>query len=1544
MRLPALSLLILAAVYLAAPCQAGSSDVSLVDLPLRRAMLQSQCPIQYCNSGRNCIYSSRTKKWRCTACLNQRIPNGAKSECVCPAGFFPTSDGKCSLCKDNMFCPQGQSALRSTARPCPANTVTLRRGAKSINDCFNSPGYSYRKTSDGVRAEPCGVNTWTTGLKKQTTCTACPTGFKTDPETVPGSHTNSDVCQAPAGSFVTGVSTTLCPKGEYSDDYSLATACKTCEDLYDGPGITTAREGATSAKNCTWLEPGYALMDDKKRAILTAVDLINTPISGAKKCPQNYYCPGGDPNGAGMPKRCEHGMWTEEEGASSPDECVAPPGMYLPDGVLTAEDKRIRHCPHGTYKETWQRVGIAGCLPCGVGYWLSDKTIFLNELDPNTGTIRQQIGVRGSTDSCYIQRGMGAVFERNQTTSATVLRAIICPADHYGVVGVQGTDDIWKKYGRLATPCTQCPTNMITSGDSANLKVANIQVINPTNDQQTGDFVAESSEGYYTVDSCFTKPGYGYLQGASQKCADGYWSAGGTRLPCTQCPFGRTTNFDTNINSDAANCTKYIAGFGELNSIPQLCAIGQYQEPQVNVGTACQACPPSLTTRTVGGASRDACDLCAAGWGTIALNTTCKSCQDGYYGDADRKDSACTKCPGGRSFSYDWQGVDDIFTPQTTSKPLSSSQADCVADFAQTVEGAFYLDLQYKLGAGDELKLVPARENLQSCVQDCREEAKCAAATFDYETLKCWSWQPATQESFVANGGVAFKLLSSTNLAASTKVAAQEMGSGEYSFIPDGVNTPARIATSSRNTPVATTSLRACLKACSNVNLCSGVVFGQLSGEDTIAADSCKLIMGTSLPGNSLRTLIKANFMGLNTNQVVSKGYYSQPGSTTVEICGASLTGVQGFFCPGGPRPGAAPRQQCADPNIVGTQMMAGSESAADCSGWLVAGWYWTGSAVEGCPTDHYCRGGGKYKNAGSGFGATPCPAGTSADAGTPSAPGETSIGGCNKLKAGFYYDGSGLISSSSVKTCKEGFYCETEGKVIVFDPLTATTDAEGLKQCPAGTSSTQEADNSVAGPKVINDCNRLLAGFQWEGTGTGALEITADKVNPCAADTYFGGERKIESETELMCTQCPEGTGVAASGIDTTPGAKIVNDCKKLYAGYWYNGISSGEISTTTVVPCPAGKFCTGYPIAVKSITTIGTPVLPSNCPDGTTVAAGLPNVDADAWWTANKDAREATALSTTLTSGGNGAKVNTDCKTLVAGWWFTGSTTQTVDQCPADSYCVGGATFSSWTGTSDVGKATCPTGSGSSIGAKVINDCNKLKATYYFSGGATVSGGATGSIKPCEPNFYCPGTGTNSFTVGTGAPAAGNFACPEGANSAASSDDSSDCKDLQPGWYYTGSGSISTDNVLKCPVDSYCDGTTDISVPGSGSGAAQGIASCPTGSGTVGTWSAAAAGAGSRDELNDCRRVYPGYYYYGDNTCTAGIVITSGAAICTFKLCDDPSTDSYCPGAEIASSAASSFQVNAGRFSCAAEDATRPTCDVIPGVDCSSSSQCIS
>ena len=83
---------------------------------------------------------------------------------------------------------------------------------------------------------------------------------------------------------------------------------------------------------------GYILLDDKKKVITTAFDASAIPpvhiISGAKLCPQSWYCQGGDPNvaaasGGGVPTPCFaagtegnlNRLWTEKEGAYASSQC-----------------------------------------------------------------------------------------------------------------------------------------------------------------------------------------------------------------------------------------------------------------------------------------------------------------------------------------------------------------------------------------------------------------------------------------------------------------------------------------------------------------------------------------------------------------------------------------------------------------------------------------------------------------------------------------------------------------------------------------------------------------------------------------------------------------------------------------------------------------------------------------------------------------------------------------------------------------------------------------------------------------------------------------------------------------------------------------------------------------------------------------------------------------------------------------------------------------------------------------------------------------------
>jgi hypothetical protein len=76
----------------------------------------------------------------------------------------------------------------------------------------------------------------------------------------------------------------------------------------------------------------------------------------------------------------------------------------------------------------------------------------------------------------------------------------------------------------------------------------------------------------------------------------------------------------------------------------------------------------------------------------------------------------------------------DKFTPEATSPAGAVDVKDCLADFSQVVNGAFYLDVvegPCSEPALDAHEVYPAL-SLLSCVLSCRKRPDCAAATFDY--------------------------------------------------------------------------------------------------------------------------------------------------------------------------------------------------------------------------------------------------------------------------------------------------------------------------------------------------------------------------------------------------------------------------------------------------------------------------------------------------------------------------------------------------------------------------------------------------------------------------------------------------------------------------------------------------------------------------------------------------------------------------------------------------------------------------------------------
>ena len=108
-----------------------------------------------------------------------------------------------------------------------------------------------------------------------------------------------------------------CPKGEYKDTTGAAASCTKC-----AAGVTTEAEASIAETACKVLLPTFY-------AATLSTDNI---VKATKKCPQKYYCPGGNPTAAFQPSapttlagttvvQCADATWTENIGASSADQC-----------------------------------------------------------------------------------------------------------------------------------------------------------------------------------------------------------------------------------------------------------------------------------------------------------------------------------------------------------------------------------------------------------------------------------------------------------------------------------------------------------------------------------------------------------------------------------------------------------------------------------------------------------------------------------------------------------------------------------------------------------------------------------------------------------------------------------------------------------------------------------------------------------------------------------------------------------------------------------------------------------------------------------------------------------------------------------------------------------------------------------------------------------------------------------------------------------------------------------------------------------------------
>lgn len=725
-----------------------------------RDLLQSgntNCP--YGCSSAGCVRDTTGGGYRCVAC--NAGTNGASGwivirstgRCGCPKGQKGSADG-CVDCVKGDYCPGGEATSSSTpgTTSCGAGATTLGTRAVSKEQCVNDAGYSWNAAASTAAA--CEGNTYSTGLKKQPTCTPCPPGFVV---LTPGATaTSSAACVAPAGFYLKAPGQlAACPMGEWKSGNTLDTSCTKC-----ATGVTTEFAGSTAASDCTILLPGYYYTAGTLPAITTAA-----------ACPLNKFCPGGKvadiitayPGASGYGTTttdgavtCPNGRWTKNGASSAEADCLVPPGYELPTAGIA---QTIAECATtGRYRENWVYVdkttGTVACSYCSgidatVNGFKSEATDSIAQVDA-AGTTTTSV-VKGSKGSCYINRGE-AVYQ-----SAAGFRVEVCSGSNYGVAG--------KTNGVSAMPCRDCPSGMET-------KVGNAM---------SDMFKDGTSGGYYDSRACVTKVGYGYNGRIATKCQVGSWNAGGNNATCTACGYGKTTESwgVDGAGQDAVDDCVVAAGFGTYSGVIQTCPKGSYSTTPVT--GACALCAdiggagakPGLTTQTEGSTSSDSCNVCAPGYGETNCATACGGGKYSTGGGAIG--TACASCPtmtgGGYVFYYNDDNNVYAASP-AVSRSGADSVGDCLAQYNQVVDGVGFIAHSggTPTAAGDG--------SLTACLGECT--TGCMFVTFQYPAAggSCTKYTPTGSGTEV----VGFKAVPSGNIVGAAGTKKSALASGRYTF------------------------------------------------------------------------------------------------------------------------------------------------------------------------------------------------------------------------------------------------------------------------------------------------------------------------------------------------------------------------------------------------------------------------------------------------------------------------------------------------------------------------------------------------------------------------------------------------------------------------------------------------------------------------------------------------------------------------------------------------------------------------------------------
>ncbi|KAI4904543.1 hypothetical protein NFI96_029611 [Prochilodus magdalenae] len=653
----------------------------------------------YCPGGQN---SSRPSEHKCRA--GHYCAEGSVSDRACPMGSYQPSEGqhKCEVCLAGFSCPEEGMTHPIPCRPgffCPA-------GIANQQPCPAGTYGKQSGLTDSSECTLCDPGTYCAGAGNTSPSGPCTAGFLCfGGASIPSPADNVTGSQCPPGFYcLTGSFTaTPCPKGTFSGQFGLTEAaqCQSCSPGFycSEPGLTAVSgpclpgffcsEGSSTAAPVSAVygdrcPPGHYC--DSGSAVPTPCQVgTHRSESGGKSVEDCMPCPGGlfqDQRGQRDCKSCPPGFHCPSSSQLSNEgsaPLICPEGYYCPNETVG----RPVPCPKGTYSNNQGLTSADECLACPLGYFCGSDglvqpsgpcasgflcfvhAIVPNPTDNNTGSLCPpgaycQLGIR--TGDCspgyYCDWGSSSPEQR------------LCPAGFYCPSGIDkpiacGGGTFSSVMGNSEREnCEPCPEGYYCQGDG---------VVKP----------ATCSQGFYCPQGSVTGTEFPCPPGTVQPHA-----GASSEEDCLPCPSGMFCALPgltepTGRCQDGYHCppgaiSPNATGHRMESAGNNMCPPGHY----CPVGTGYPLpCPPGTLSSSPGLSMMEQCQPCPPGHfceqPALAHPNYAFLCDAGYV------------CLGGSRTARPVDGLEGYLCPSGHSCPVGSPlEVPCEPGSYSTAPGA----------------------------------------------------------------------------------------------------------------------------------------------------------------------------------------------------------------------------------------------------------------------------------------------------------------------------------------------------------------------------------------------------------------------------------------------------------------------------------------------------------------------------------------------------------------------------------------------------------------------------------------------------------------------------------------------------------------------------------------------------------------------------------------------------------------------------------------------------------------------------------------